>query len=134
MEFFTSSLSYLPVALEASVSKADALADAGISKCIQPSILGIITSRIIKDILLSAKNLSIASIPSPASSTSYPAFIRKSLTSFLILLSSSTTKILSLSIPLVRPLLRVFASFVYYTGLTTTIYIVYPLYVFFVKR
>lgn len=31
MEFFTSSLSYLPVALEASVSKADALADAGIN-------------------------------------------------------------------------------------------------------
>ena len=31
MEFFTSSLSYLPVALEASVSKVDALADAGIN-------------------------------------------------------------------------------------------------------
>ena len=64
----------------------------------QPSILGIITSRIISAISLFSINVSTASTPSAASITAYPFLVRKSLTSFLILLSSSTTKTFILSI------------------------------------
>ena len=64
----------------------------------QPSIFGIITSRMISAISFTSKNLSTASSPSPASITVNPFFVKKSFTSFLILLSSSTTKIFKLSI------------------------------------
>ena len=56
----------------------------------QPSILGIITSKSTRLISFSLKNTSIASSPSPASRTRYPLIVKKSLTSFLILSSSST--------------------------------------------
>ena len=60
----------------------------------QPSILGIITSSIIRSIVLSLQNISIACSPFSASTTSYPFLVRKSRTSLRILLSSSTTSIL----------------------------------------
>ena len=64
----------------------------------QPSIFGIITSKRIKAISFCSKKMSIASSPSPASTTWKPLTVRKSFTSFLILGSSSTTNILSVSI------------------------------------
>ena len=58
-----------------------------------PSILGIITSKMIRSISLLSTNTSTASSPLDASTTSYCFLTRKSLTSFLILSSSSTTRI-----------------------------------------
>ena len=58
-----------------------------------PSIFGIMTSRIISDISFLEKNISMASSPLAASKTLYPFLCKKSLTSILILLSSSTTRI-----------------------------------------
>ena len=62
-----------------------------------PSILGIITSSSTRAMSFCAKKVSTASSPSPASITAKPLLVRKSLTSFLILASSSTTNILSAS-------------------------------------
>ena len=64
----------------------------------QPSIFGIITSRIIKAMFLSCRKRSTACSPSAASTTSKSLFTRKSRTSFLIRLSSSTTSIFNLFI------------------------------------
>ena len=59
----------------------------------QPSILGIITSSITREISLFARKTSTASSPSAASSTLEFCFTRKSRTSFRIRSSSSTAKI-----------------------------------------
>ncbi len=64
----------------------------------QPSIFGIITSRMIRAMSLSEKNTSMACSPSAASTTSKSRIFRKSDSSFRILSSSSTTKTFSLSI------------------------------------
>ena len=63
----------------------------------QPSIFGIITSRIISAISFCSKNKSTASSPLEASSTENPFTLKKSFTSFLILASSSTTNIFNCS-------------------------------------
>ena len=59
----------------------------------QPSIFGIITSSITREISLLARNTSTASSPSAASNTLKFCLTRKSRTSFRIRSSSSTTKI-----------------------------------------
>ena len=64
----------------------------------KPSILGIITSKSISFMSFCSINKDIASSPSAASTTLYPFTLKKSLTSFLILASSSTTNIFMISI------------------------------------
>ena len=69
----------------------------------QPSIFGIMTSKMIKSISFSARNTSTASSPSAASSTVKFSLTKKSFTSFRILCSSSTTRIFcSICIPSIQ--------------------------------
>ena len=63
-----------------------------------PSMRGIITSMMMQATSPSFWKASTASLPSAASATVYPAFVRKSRISFLILASSSTTRIFPFAI------------------------------------
>ena len=80
-------------------------------KTSQPSIFGIITSRMIREMSFCLKNISTACSPSSASITVKPLMVRKSFTSLRILASSSTTNIFNDSICIVSSLLLILFVF-----------------------